>query len=172
MRNATVTTIAPAGTISIIAGTSSGIEPIFALAFIRHVLEGKELLEINPFLEALSKQEGFYSEELMRKIAHSGNIQNLKEVPENIRKLFVTAHDITPEDHIRMQAAFQKYTDNAVSKTVNFPLEATVDDVAKVYKLAYELGCSYVGKSRMLSRRSRSSHSSSTLAPTTRRNSA
>jgi ribonucleoside-diphosphate reductase alpha chain len=153
MRNATVTTIAPAGTISIIAGTSSGIEPIFALAFIRHVLEGKELLEVNPFLEALSKQEGFYSEELMRKIAHSGNIQNLKEVPENIRKLFVTAHDITPEDHIRMQAAFQKYTDNAVSKTVNFPHEATVDDVAKVYKLAYELGCKgvtiYRDRSRM-----------------------
>ena len=141
MRNATLTTVAPAGTISIIAGTSSGIEPIFALAFMRHVLEGKELLEVNPYFEALSKQEGFHSEELMRKIAHSGNIQNLKEVPENIRKLFVTAHDITPEDHIRMQAAFQKYTDNAVSKTVNFPHEATVDDVAKVYKLAYELGC-------------------------------
>jgi ribonucleoside-diphosphate reductase alpha chain len=141
MRNATLTTVAPAGTISIIAGTSSGIEPIFALAFMRHVLEGKELLEVNPYFEALSKQEGFYSEELMRKIAHSGNIQNLKEVPENIRKLFVTAHDITPEDHIRMQGAFQKYTDNAVSKTVNFPHEATVDDVAKVYKLAYELGC-------------------------------
>jgi ribonucleoside-diphosphate reductase alpha chain len=141
MRNATVTTIAPAGTISIIAGTSSGVEPIFALAFIRHVLEGKELLEVNPYFEALAKQEGFYSEELMSKIAHSGNTQNVKEVPENIRKLFVTAHDITPEDHIRMQAAFQKYTDNAVSKTVNFPHEATVDEVAKVYKLAYELGC-------------------------------
>jgi ribonucleoside-diphosphate reductase alpha chain len=140
MRNATVTTIAPAGTISIIAGTSSGIEPIFALAFIRQVLEGKELLEVNPYFEALAKQEGFYSEELMRKIAHSGNTKNVKEVPENIRKLFVTAHDITPEDHIRMQAAFQKYTDNAVSKTVNFPHEATVDEVAKVYKLAYELG--------------------------------
>src|SRR5512136_1388687 len=141
MRNATVTTIAPAGTISIIAGASSGIEPIFALVFIRHVLEGKELLEVNPFFEALAKQEGFYTEELMAKIAHTGNIQHVKEVPENIRKLFVTAHDITPEDHIRMQAAFQKYTDNAVSKTVNFSHEATVDDVAKVYKLAYELGC-------------------------------
>jgi ribonucleoside-diphosphate reductase alpha chain len=141
MRNATVTTIAPAGTISIIAGTSSGIEPIFALAFLRHVLEGKELLEANPYFEALAKQDGFYSEDLMRKIAHSGNIQNVSEIPENIRKLFVTAHDISPEDHIRMQAAFQKYTDNAVSKTVNFPHEATVDDVAKVYKLAYELGC-------------------------------
>ncbi len=141
MRNATVTTIAPAGTISIIAGTSSGIEPIFALAFVRHVLEGKELLEVNPYFEALAKQEGFYSEELMRKIAQCGNAQNIKEVPENIRKLFVTAHDITPEDHIRMQAAFQKYTDNAVSKTVNFPHDATVEDVAKVYKLAYELDC-------------------------------
>jgi ribonucleoside-diphosphate reductase alpha chain len=141
MRHATVTTIAPAGTISIIAGTSSGIEPIFALAFNRHVLEGKELLEVNPYFEALAKQEGFYTEELMGKIAHTGNIQHVKEVPENIRKLFVTAHDITPEDHIRMQAAFQKYTDNAVSKTVNFSHEATVDDVAKVYKLAYELGC-------------------------------
>jgi ribonucleoside-diphosphate reductase alpha chain len=141
MRNATVTTIAPAGTISIIAGTSSGIEPLFALAFIRRVLEGKELLEVNPYFEALAKQERFHSEELMRKIAYSGNIQNVKEVPENIRKLFVTAHDITPEDHIRMQAAFQKYTDNAVSKTVNFPHDATVEDVAKVYRLAYELGC-------------------------------
>ena len=141
MRNATVTTIAPAGTISIIAGTSSGIEPLFALAFIRHVLEGRELLEVNPYFETLAKQEGFHSEELMRKIAYSGNIQDVKEVPENIRKLFVTAHDITPEDHIRMQAAFQKYTDNAVSKTVNFPHDAAVQEVAKVYRLAYELGC-------------------------------
>ena len=141
MRNTTVTTIAPAGTISIIAGTSSGIEPLFALAFIRHVLEGKELLEVNPYFETLAKREGFHSEELMRKIAYSGNIQNVKEVPENIRKLFVTAHDISPEDHIRMQAAFQKYTDNAVSKTVNFPHDAAVEDVAKVYRLAYELGC-------------------------------
>jgi ribonucleoside-diphosphate reductase alpha chain len=141
MRNATVTTIAPAGTISIIAGTSSGIEPLFALVFIRHVLDGKELLEVNPFFEAMAREEGFYSEDLMRKIAQNGNIQNLKEVPEKIRKLFVTAHDISPEDHIRMQAAFQKYTDNAVSKTVNFPHEATVDDVARVYQLAFELGC-------------------------------
>lgn len=141
MRNATVTTIAPAGTISIIAGASSGIEPIFALAFIRHVLEGEELLEVNPFFKALAKKEGFYSEDLMKKIAQNGNIQNLQEVPMEARNLFVTAHDISPEDHIRMQASFQKYTDNAVSKTVNFPHEATVDDVAKVYLLAYELGC-------------------------------
>ena len=141
MRNATVTTIAPAGTISILAGASSGIEPIFALAFMRHVLDGKELIEVNPLFEALAKKEGFYSEDLMREIALNGQIQNLQDVPEKIRNLFVTAHDISPEDHIRMQAAFQKYTDNAVSKTVNFPHTATVDDVAKVYQLAYELGC-------------------------------
>jgi ribonucleoside-diphosphate reductase alpha chain len=141
MRNATVTTIAPAGTISIIAGASSGIEPLFALAFARHVLDGRELPEINFFFEALAKQEGFYSEDLTRKIALNGEIQNLQEVPEKIRRLFVTAHDISPEDHIRMQAAFQKYTENAVSKTVNFPHEATVEDVARVYRLAYELGC-------------------------------
>jgi ribonucleoside-diphosphate reductase alpha chain len=141
MRNATVTTIAPAGTISIIAGTSSGIEPPFALAFVRHVLDGKELLEINPFLEAMAREEGFYTEELMRKIAQLGHVQGFEEVPERIRHLFVTAHDISPRDHIRMQAAFQKYTDNAVSKTVNFSHEATVDDVGEVYQLAYQLGC-------------------------------
>jgi len=141
MRNATVTTIAPAGTISIIAGVSSGIEPLFALAFVRHVLEGRELLEVNPFFEALAKEEGFYSEDLMRKISQNGDLKDLRKVPEKIQGLFVTAHDISPEDHIRMQAAFQKYTDNAVSKTVNFPYEATVDDVAKVYQLAYKLGC-------------------------------
>ena len=141
MRNATVTTIAPAGTISIIAGASSGIEPIFALAFMRHVLDGKELLEVNPLFEALARQEGFYSEDLVKKTAQKGNVQHLQEVPKKIRNLFVTAHDISPEDHIRMQATFQKYTDNAVSKTVNFPHEAAVDDVAKVYQLAYELRC-------------------------------
>jgi ribonucleoside-diphosphate reductase alpha chain len=107
----------------------------------RHVLDGKELLEVNPLFEALARKEGFYSEELMKKIAQNGHVQNLQEVPLKIRNLFVTAHDLSPEDHIRMQAAFQKYTDNAVSKTVNFSHEATVDDVAKVYQLAYELGC-------------------------------
>jgi len=141
MRNATITTIAPTGTISIIAGTSSGIEPLFALAFVRHVLDGRELLEINPFFEAIAKKEGFYTEELMRKISQTGHISDLEEIPEKFRHLFVTAHDISPKDHIRMQAAFQKYTDNAVSKTVNFPHHATAQDVAEVYHMAYQLGC-------------------------------
>ena len=141
MRNATITTIAPTGTISIIAGVSSGIEPIFALAFKRHVLDGKELVEVNPLLEATARREGFYSEALLKKIVETGRFEDEADVPERIQKLFITAHDITPEDHIRMQAAFQKYTDNAVSKTVNFPHDATMEDVARVYQLAFELGC-------------------------------
>jgi ribonucleoside-diphosphate reductase alpha chain len=141
MRNATVTTIAPTGTISIIAGASSGIEPIFALAFKRHVLDGKELVEVNPLFEAVAKREGLYSETVMKGVAEAGHIEEGADVPDWMKGLFVTAHDISPEDHIRMQAAFQKYTDNAVSKTVNFGHDATVEDVAKVYQLAYELGC-------------------------------
>jgi ribonucleoside-diphosphate reductase alpha chain len=141
MRNAAVTTIAPTGTISIIAGTSSGIEPLFALAFVRNVLDGKELVEVNPFFETLAMEEGFCSEDLMKEIAQRGHLQGLDGIPEGIKRLFVTAHDISPEDHIRMQAAFQKFTDNAVSKTVNFSHEATVEDVGKVYQMAYELGC-------------------------------
>ena len=136
MRNATVTTIAPTGTISIIAGASSGIEPLFAVAFKRHVLDGKELVEVNPLFEAMAWRGGFHSEELMKKIAQDGNVQKLDEVPEKVRQLFVTAHDISPEDHIQMQAAFQRHTDNAVSKTVNFPQDASVDEVAKNVELA------------------------------------
>ncbi|MGC8885305.1 MAG: adenosylcobalamin-dependent ribonucleoside-diphosphate reductase [Candidatus Nanoarchaeia archaeon] len=141
MRNATCTTIAPTGTISIIAGCSSGIEPLFALSFVRNVLEGTRLLEVNPIFEAVARQRGFYSEELMAKIAKSGSVQNIKEVPADVRRVFVTALDISWKWHVRMQAAFQKWTDNAVSKTINFPAEATVEDVRKAFELAYKLKC-------------------------------
>ncbi|MBN1572118.1 MAG: vitamin B12-dependent ribonucleotide reductase [Deltaproteobacteria bacterium] len=141
MRNATTTTIAPTGTLSIIANTSSGIEPIFALSFIRNVMDDDELVEVNELFEKRAIEEGFYSEELMRKIAEKGSLKDIDEIPEDVKRVFVTAHDISPEWHIRMQAAFQKYTDNAVSKTVNFSEDATKEDIRKVYELAYELGC-------------------------------
>jgi len=141
VRNATVTTIAPTGTLSIIAGCSSGIEPLFGLTFIRRVMDGAELLEVNPVFERVARARGFYSDELMKEIAEHGGCTGVLTVPEDVQRAFVTAHDITPEWHSRMQAAFQKYTDNAVSKTVNFPHSATQDDVKKVYVLAYKLGC-------------------------------
>jgi ribonucleoside-diphosphate reductase alpha chain len=141
MRNATVTTIAPTGTLSIIAGCSSGIEPIFAVAFVRNVMDNDELVEVNPLFKEIATREHFYSDELLKKIAQQGSIQGIEEIPEKWRKIFITAHDITPEWHVRVQAAFQKYTDNAVSKTVNFPNSATKEEVEKVYLLAYELGC-------------------------------
>ncbi|HCX02251.1 MAG TPA: ribonucleotide-diphosphate reductase subunit alpha, partial [Syntrophaceae bacterium] len=141
MRNATVTTIAPTGTISIIANASSGVEPLFAVSYVRQVMDNDILVEVHPYFEALAKEKGFYSPELMQRIAEHGTLHGLTEIPEDIRNLFVTAHDITPEVHIRMQAAFQKYTDNAVSKTVNFTNGATVQDVARVYELAYKLDC-------------------------------
>lgn len=141
IRNATTTTIAPTGTISIIAGVSSGIEPLFALSFIRNVMDNDELPEVNPLFEEVAKERGFYSIDLMREIAEEGTIHNIKSIPEDIRKVFVTAHDIEPEWHIRIQSAFQKYTDNAVSKTVNFSNSATKDDVSDVYMMAYRMGC-------------------------------
>ena len=141
MRNATVTTIAPTGTISIIAGCSSGIEPVFALAFTRNVLDNERLVEVNAQFEQILREEGLYSEELIEKVAATGSVQGLAEIPAHLRRVMVTAHEISPEWHIRMQAAFQEYTDNAVSKTVNFPAEATREDIEKVYRLAYELGC-------------------------------
>jgi ribonucleoside-diphosphate reductase alpha chain len=140
MRNATTTTIAPTGTISIIAGASSGIEPLFAVSYVRRVLEGTELVEVHHYFEELAKRRGFYSAELMRQIAQTGSIQSFKEIPKDVRRLFVTAHEVSPQWHIRLQAAFQKYTDNAVSKTVNFPNKATPEDVREVYLMAYEMG--------------------------------
>jgi len=140
-RNATTTTIAPTGTLSIIAGCSSGIEPLFALSFVRNVMDNDQLLEVNPYFEKIARDRGFYSRQLMDTIAKEGSIKHITEIPEDVREVFVTAHDVSPEWHIRMQAAFQKYTDNAVSKTVNLPHDATVEDVRKVYNLAFELGC-------------------------------
>lgn len=141
LRNATTTTIAPTGTISIICGASSGVEPLFALSFVRNVMDNDQLPEVYPYFEEVAKERGFYSPALMRCIAQEGTIAHIKEIPEDIRKLFVCAHDVTPEYHIRMQAAFQKYTDNAVSKTVNFSKDATMEDVREVYNLAFLLGC-------------------------------
>ncbi|NIR86312.1 vitamin B12-dependent ribonucleotide reductase [Candidatus Bathyarchaeota archaeon] len=143
MRNATVTTVAPTGTISIIAGCSQGIEPLFAIAYVREVAEslGRSLVEVNSLFENVALKEGFYSEELIKKVSKKTSIQDVEEIPEHIRKLFVTAHDIDAGWHVRMQAAFQKYTDNAVSKTINFPNWATPDDIEKAYLLAYKLGC-------------------------------
>ena len=141
IRNATRTTIAPTGTISIIAGCSSGIEPLFALSFTRNVMDNDELPEIHPLFCDRMKREGFYSKELLRVVGLKGSLEGISDVPEEIKKVFITAHEIQPEWHIQMQAAFQEYTDNAVSKTVNFPNSATVEDVAKVYRLAHDLGC-------------------------------
>jgi ribonucleoside-diphosphate reductase alpha chain len=140
-RNATVTTIAPTGSISIIAGCSSGIEPIFAISFIRNVLSGTRLFETNPLFETVAKERGFYDAKLLEEIAKTGSVQNIDRVPDDVKKLFVTALDIAPEWHVRMQAAFQRYTDNAVSKTVNLPAKASVEDVRRVYDLAWKLKC-------------------------------
>jgi ribonucleoside-diphosphate reductase alpha chain len=141
LRNATVTTIAPTGTLSIIAGCSSGIEPLFAVSFVRTVMEGTKLIEINPYFEKVAKERGFWSRDLMERIADKGSIRDFEEIPSDVKAVFVTAHDITPVEHITMQAAFQKFVDNAVSKTVNFPYKATPKDVEDVYLLAYKLGC-------------------------------
>ncbi|GHT47106.1 ribonucleotide-diphosphate reductase subunit alpha [Endomicrobiia bacterium] len=142
MRNATATTIAPTGTIGIIASASGGIEPLFALVYKRaQCLDNEEMYEVNPYFEKIAKEKGYYSTELMDKIAKKGSIAEFKEIPDEVRKIFVTSYDITPEDHIKMQAAFQKFTDNAVSKTVNLPNSATKEDVKKVYIISYKTGC-------------------------------
>jgi ribonucleoside-diphosphate reductase alpha chain len=140
VRNASCTTIAPTGTLSMIAGCSCGIEPTFALVYIRNILGGERLLEVNPHFEKVAKEQDFYSEELMQGLAEGANLNDMEGVPEKTKRLFVTAHDIDTQWHVRMQAAFQRHTHNAVSKTVNFPLEATSEDVAQVYMMAYEQG--------------------------------
>ena len=133
LRNATTTTIAPTGTISIIAGASSGIEPIYALAYVRNVMDNNILVEVNPLFEEIAKERGFYSDDIMAQIADHGSAAEVDGIPEDVKRIFVTAHDISPEWHIRIQAAFQKHVDNAVSKTVNFKSSATMDDIEQVY---------------------------------------
>ncbi|MBI5695162.1 MAG: adenosylcobalamin-dependent ribonucleoside-diphosphate reductase [Nitrospirae bacterium] len=141
MRNATVTTVAPTGTISIIAGASSGIEPLFAVSYVRRVMDGTELVESSGLFEEAARKAGIYSEALMDEVVRRGTVRDVDGVPEDMKKLFATALDIEPKWHIRMQAAFQKHTDNAVSKTINLPAVSTPEDVEDVYLKAYSLGC-------------------------------
>ncbi len=140
-RNATVTTIAPTGTLSILAGCSSGVEPLFALCFARNVMDGERLVEVNPYFEQALKDNNSYSDTLMEAVTAKGSIKDMDYLPESMRKVFVTAMDIEPVWHLRMQAAFQEYTDNAVSKTVNLPNSASIDDIRNIYWMAYQLGC-------------------------------
>ena len=141
LRNATVTTIAPTGTLSIIAGVSSGVEPVFAYAYYRNVMDNTHLIETNQILRDKLTELGLYSDELMRQIIEHGSLAHVEGIPEAVKRVFVCAHDVSPIWHVKMQAAFQQFTDNAVSKTVNFPNSATQEEVAEVYRLAYELGC-------------------------------
>lgn len=141
LRNATVTTIAPTGTISMILDTSSGIEPQFSLVYVKNVMDGDKLLYANKWFLAALTSAGLNSKELLEKVSQSGSLAEIESLPESMKNVFQTAHDISPEWHIRMQAAFQKYTDNAVSKTINFPHSATVEDIRIAYDLSYQLGC-------------------------------
>ncbi len=140
VRNAAVTTIAPTGTISIIAGVSSGVEPLFALSFVKNILDGAQLIEVSPLFEKVARERGFYSPELMQKLATGTQLHTIPDVPDDVKRVFVTAHEISAEWHVKTQAAFQKYVDNAVSKTVNFPHDATPDDVRRVYMMANDYG--------------------------------
>ncbi len=141
LRNATVTTVAPTGTISIIAGCSPGIEPLYGVSFTRNVLEDVRLVTLHPLFIKMARAAGVYSERLARRVASQVSIRDIREIPEDLRRLFPTAHDVTPEHHVRMQAAFQEYSDSGVSKTINLPATATQKDVAAAYRLAYRLGC-------------------------------
>ncbi|UCF79842.1 MAG: vitamin B12-dependent ribonucleotide reductase [Candidatus Eiseniibacteriota bacterium] len=141
VRNATTTTIAPTGTLSILADCSSGIEPLFAISYVKNVMDNTELPEVNRVFRQVAEKQDFYTEELARDVALKGSLKNIKGIPDEVQRVFVTAHDISPEWHVRMQAAFQKHTDNAVSKTINFNRDATVEDVENAYMLAYRLQC-------------------------------
>lgn len=165
VRNATITTIAPTGTLSIIAGVSSGVEPVFAYAYIRNVMDGTHLVESNAILEEVLRERGLYTPALMEKIARQGGVRDILEIPEEIRRVFVCAHEVSPVWHIRMQAAFQRHTDNAVSKTVNFPNEATREEVREVYDLAFSLDCKGVTIYRDGSRESQVLNIQKTAAP-------
>ncbi|MDO8525357.1 MAG: vitamin B12-dependent ribonucleotide reductase [Candidatus Omnitrophota bacterium] len=141
LRNATLTTIAPTGTLSIIANCSSGIEPVFAISYIRNIMDNTKLIEVHPYFKEVAEKKGFFTPELMNIVAQKGSVKGLSEIPDDVQNIFVTAHDIDAVSHIRMQSAFQKWTNNAVSKTVNLPQDATVEDVRNIYMLAYEGGC-------------------------------
>jgi ribonucleoside-diphosphate reductase alpha chain len=141
IRNATVSTIAPTGTISMICNTSSGIEPQFSLVFIKQVMDGEKLLYVNEIFEKTLSEDGLNNKDLLERISKEGGVAHIEEIPENIKKVYVTSHDISPEWHIKMQAAFQKYTDNAVSKTINFPNQATKEDIKIAFESAYRLSC-------------------------------
>lgn len=141
IRNATTTTIAPTGTISMIAGCSSGIEPLFGIAYYKLCMDGDKLMEVHPYFKQVAKERGFYSEEVMQKVIEQGSIADIEEIPADVKEVFVTTRDIEPEWHIKIQSAFQKYTDNAVSKTINFPFTATKEDIANAYLMSYQSGC-------------------------------
>ena len=153
LRNATRTTIAPTGTLSIIANCSFGIEPLFALSYTHHILDNKSISGLHPLFESVAREKGFYSPALVKEISTKGSIKDTQGIPEDIKRIFVTARDISPEWHIRIQAAFQKHVDNAVSKTINFPQDTAKKDVESAFILAYESGCKgitvYRDKSRM-----------------------
>jgi ribonucleoside-diphosphate reductase alpha chain len=153
LRNATVNAIAPTGTISIIAGCSSGIEPLFSLSFTRNVLGGTKLFEMHPLFEQELKSRGLYSREIISAVRKQGSISRVGAVPEELRRVFVTTFDVKPHQHLRIQAAFQKYTDNSVSKTVNLPHMSAIDDVKDIYLEAHRLRCKGITIYRYGSRR-------------------
>ncbi len=141
LRNATVNTVAPTGTISIIAGCSSGIEPLFALSYVRNVLSGTRLFETHPLFEMELQRRGLYSKELMVEVGRVGSLQRIEAIPEDLKRIFITSFDVPPEIHLQIQAAFQEHTDNSVSKTINLPADSTVEDVRSIYTLAHKLKC-------------------------------